>query len=53
MLADLRGAGNRDDLLDPGESVAIEDLAVYSRYRRAPGDSQFELWMTSDQSVEE
>jgi hypothetical protein len=36
--------GNRDRVLDPGESVVVRPISVYSRQRLNPADALFELW---------
>lgn len=41
----LSGTGNRDLILDPGESVVVTDIEVYSRMRVMPPTNLFELWM--------
>jgi hypothetical protein len=42
--AALRQAGNGDQALNPGESVEVTDIDVFSRFRIPPQDALFALW---------
>jgi len=35
-----------DDQLDPGESVTVDNIEIYMRYRTPPPDSAFSVWST-------
>jgi hypothetical protein len=49
VLSALSQAGNTDSLLDPGESITIEDIRVNSRSGIIPPTDLFEFWAYSEQ----
>ncbi len=44
VLAQLPFVGNGDLVLDPGESVRIENIEFYSMYRRVPTGMVYAVW---------
>jgi len=47
FAAALPGVGDGDRVFDPGETVVVDDIAIYSRDRSPPPVTVFELWATS------
>ncbi|MDX2109158.1 MAG: Ig-like domain-containing protein [Verrucomicrobiota bacterium] len=46
MATALSATGNRDQSLDPGETVVLTGVTFYSRDRSAPASSLFHVWAT-------
>jgi len=44
VIAALHQTGNNDDVFDPGETVQIQNIEVYSRRRLVPPNTLFEVW---------
>jgi hypothetical protein len=47
FLAALAGAGNGDEVLNPGESVSLGEFEFYSLRRDPPAKSLFRVWSVS------